>query len=327
VVAPVSKPKRRLDVRRSAYGAASHVRPLVIGDVFERQEGTKRRPLWVRSFIQLSTPIPDSKDFGKTWRWIQTDRMPTLGETVEVFRQNAWRPFPACSVTRAHGFVVAFRVVDLLGDVSLTAVNEGPLWRWPVAEPARLPPPRVAEPTTTPKPEPTIPLKNHLARLFAVRIDEAFNAMNALERMRAVRLLTVRAAHVAAENIIKQSEKLTPLQDVALDFSRNLFGASMEATDHLQKQNTATRGSILRLNDCYTQMREQLRPLVAATELRDFVKHEIVNANPARVAVWQRLLLEWERINPHAVRLARLFASKPDGIVEQCINDCYALAK
>jgi hypothetical protein len=403
---------KRSGKKSKSVVAPACVRPLVIGDVVEYYGELPESigVAWRRLVVSLATINLDGlkpKDFGKTWRWIQTDEMPNLGGTVEVFRQNTWRPFLVFSVARTSSFAVAFRVTDL-PEVQFTAADEGPRWRWPVAKsmpevvvPRPVPSPfapelkvgsrielrhedgswRPAEVnglydgsthplscvedvrdathfnvvgesgtmflvsdegkpnwrwpgstvgTSTPEPANsafTIPLKNHLARMFAIRLDEAIEAATTLNRVRALRLLSVRVAHDMSTTLIEQAACIVPLQDVGLIFSRNAFFAGMEATEQLQKQNATMQRSVLRLNDSYVQIAEQLKPLVAAAELHAFIRYEIVAAKPELAAIWQYLLLEWEALNPQAVQLARFFANNPTDSAELSVEKCFAVAK
>jgi hypothetical protein len=253
-------------------------------------------------------------DEGPWWRWPQAAAEPTkaseplleIGSRIELLRADgSWYPAtvnglwtdgpPWKPVTDARE-AQRYSVEGIPGNMPIAPVDGTRWWRWPL--------PKAAEP------EPTISLKDHHVRLLAKNFDAAFRAVGALHRIQILRTLIVRSAHTAAEAIIEQSKTPTPLQDVALTFSRNLFFASTEATEQLQEQNTSTRRSVKFLNDCYKAMSEQCSFTFASNELRDLVKREIrEDAEPGRLQIWEYLLRVWDVYNPEIVKRLRFFAS------------------
>ena len=343
-------PKRRLDVRRAVHGATACGGPpncpicapvpggraLVIGDIVEFLNGEELNgPLWSRLVISPATIGLDGlkpEDFGKTWRWLRIGDLPEIGNEIEVYKEThtsdgcrvgAWvRAWPDSVIGQpTHHFHISGTWFGLEAKV-LSAADEGPLWRWPIATPEAAPATPEAAPAT-----PAISLEDHHARLFTVHMDNALAAVVALNRVQTLRTLIIRIAHDASTLIINQSKESRLLQDAAFTFSRNIFFASMEATEQLQKENAAMHRSVQHLDDCYKMMSECLKPLFAATKLRDFIKHEVVAANPERVKVWQYFLRVWETINPHAVQMVRSFIENPDDSVELVIEKCFAVAK
>jgi hypothetical protein len=301
------KSERRLDVRRSAYGATSCGRALVLGDVVEFEAGYEAynaSGAWLLLSVQpanINLAGLKPEDFGKTWRWIRTGRLPECSETIEVFADGTWRREDVVMRARPNN---TFCARNFGVPTPFIAADEGPFWRWPVAEPATIPAPKAAEP------ELIITLKDHYAQQLVARLDSALAAITSFNSVRTLRTLLVRLTHDASMSILAQAESLKPLRDEALGFWRNIFFASMTGTELLQKENAVMRQNILRLNDCYKEMRTQVSAMFAATKLRDFIKHEIVGANPERVAIWEHLLREWGIINAEAVRLVRDEAKK-----------------
>lgn len=283
---------------------------------------------WSRTAITPGDDLTAFKpsNFGKTWRWIKTGRMPTPGDVVEVYKgvggpggkvTLGWYPSRRVSGGVLDG-IAYFKVEN--GAPDYTAADEGPFWRWP--------PEKTAEPEPLkPEPETTIPRQLHYAKLFTERANTAIDAVASFEHVGALRLLTLRTAHDTLDGVIPQFEKPLSQQGLrcaeALTFTRNILFASMQATEHLGNENAAMRNAVSRLNDLYKEM-HSLGMVVRANVLRNFIKDHVRGEVAARIECWRYLLRVWETIDAdaaQAVNLARMWTKNPDGEAD------FALAK
>jgi hypothetical protein len=199
-----------------------------------------------------------------------------------------------------------FSVEGMLGTLPIGLFRGTVWWRWPATEPARRPPPKAANP------EPTITLKDHHARLFAIRIDDALNAIASLDHLHASHLFINRTVLRLTAQAIDAAETPRPLRNGELAYAHNVFLDASEATKRLRQENTAVRRSVQRLNDCYESMSKELTPLFAVNNLRDLIKHDVIGVPPERLKFWERLWLEWEIINSEAAKLAQRLTKNPD---------------